>query len=126
MADRVTHNIPSSRIPDGGWQVLGELTLPAGSSADERIRAWLTGILNPLQLPASLVKKILQSAQEASARAEASAKFEHIHQLVFAPMAYHSNGQTWGFFRIEKIQQSKEADSTPAHTVEFYLYLEGE
>jgi hypothetical protein len=127
MADGVNHTDTSpSQGPGTSWQILGELTLPAGSNAGESIHAWLTEILNPLHLPMGMMEKILRSAQETAGRiAQPEAKLEHIHFLVFAPVHHTSKGQTWGFFRIEKIEQANPFTDAPDHAIEFYLYLEG-
>jgi hypothetical protein len=128
MADQMKHtSLP--QLSETGWQLLGELQLPVGSSNDDTIHSWLTEILPPLQLQMNLLNKILQSAKETAARVmhfDTATKFEHVHVLVFAPDNYTSKGQTWGFFRIEKLEFSKSFQDLPDHVVEFYLYLEGE
>ena len=130
MADSVKHPDSSlPQIPETGWQVLGELQLPVGSNNDDAIRAWFTETLSPLQLDATLQNKILQSAKETAARVmhfETATKFERVHLLVLAPVNYPSKAQTWGFFRIEKVEFAKSFKDLPDHAVEFYLYLEGQ
>lgn len=112
--------------PDNGWQVLGQLDLPVGPGADGTIHAWLTGLLDPLQLHTDFVSKVSKSAQDAVARAfeaEDAPKFGHIHLMICVPGASMPAQQTWGFFRIEKTT----ADSAPSsHAIEFYLYVESE
>src|SRR5919106_4390480 len=95
MADGVNHTDTSpSQGPGTSWQILGELTLPAGSNAGESIHAWLTEVLNPLHLPMGMMEKILRSAQETAGRiAQPEAKLEHIHLLIFAPAEQRTNGQ---------------------------------
>jgi len=123
----VKKNKPSSNnFPGADWQILGELELPVGSSnADDAIKARLMEILNPLNLHADFLNKILKSAQDAAARVmQNGMELEHIHLLVFAPKDRSSKRQTWGFFRIEKIEGAADVDS-PNHAIEFYLYVEG-
>ena len=119
----------SSNFLGADWQILGELALPVGSNADDRITVWLAETLNPLNLHADFVNKVLKSAQDAMARAmqvEFVTEFAHIHLLVFAPADRASKGQTWGFFRISKIEGAKGDESPPDHAIEFYLYVEGQ
>lgn len=111
------------------WQILGQLELPVASQSDDAIRIWLKETLNPLNLHADFLNKILKSAQDSAARTmqiESGMGFEHIHLLVFVPSDRTSKGLTWGFFRIEKIENTKADESPPDHAIEFYLYVEGE
>lgn len=130
MVDEVKHTDTSlPQISETGWQLLGELQLPVGSHNDDAIHTWLTEILRPLQLHMTLLHKILQSAKETAARVmhfETATKFERVHFLVFTPVDYTSRGQTWGFFRIEKVEFARSFKDLPDHAVEFYLYLEGQ
>jgi hypothetical protein len=111
-----------------GWQLLGETELSAGSNTDT-IGTWLVELLTPLNLQADFVNQVLNSAQDAALRALQSntgTSFERLHFSVFSPneLAAHSN--TWGFFRIEKIDGPDPNKERADHVVEFYLYLEGE
>jgi hypothetical protein len=114
-------------VPSPGWQILGELELTVNPDTDRTVGKWLGIILSPLALPADFLNQVLMSAQEAAMGAmqsETALKFEHTHLLVFGPERLDAKGQTWGFFRIEKI--AKTGDGIyPDHTVEFYLYVGG-
>jgi hypothetical protein len=117
-----------SRASSPGWQILGELELTVNPDTDHTVGKWLAMILSPIDLPADFLNKVLKSAQEAAARAmqsETVMKFDHTHLLVLAPQDHVSKGQTWGFFRIEKIEGAKADESPPDHAIEFYLYLDG-
>ena len=119
---------PSHNIPHTDWQMLGELDLPVGYSTEDSLHAWLSEILNPLALHAHFLNQILQSAQDAAGRAmrsERAAEFQHLHFLVHAPRHPASNGQTWGFFQVEKMGTSTENRYPFDHLIELYLYLEG-
>jgi hypothetical protein len=118
----------SHNIPHTDWQMLGELELPVSSSNEDVIYGWLSDVLNPLALQNHFLSQILQSAQDAARRAmrsEQAPQFRHLHFLVHAPRYPASNGQTWGFFQIEKLGDSTEGGNSHDHTIEFYLYLEG-
>jgi hypothetical protein len=52
-------------------------------------------------------------------------EFEHLHLLIFAPADRTVEGDTWGFFRIEKAGTSTTKENPSDHSIEFYLYLEG-
>jgi hypothetical protein len=74
------------------------------------------------------LSKVLKSAHDAAVRAmqvENMMKFEHIHFIIFVPQERASKGQTWGFFRVEKIESVGQDKKPPDHAIEFYLYLEG-
>ena len=108
--------------------MLGELELLVGSRSEDAIYDWLSNVLNPLALQAHFLSQILQSAQDAAERAmlsEQATEFRHLHFLVHAPRHPASNGQTWGFFQIQKLGDSTEDGNSHDHTIEFYLYLEG-
>ncbi len=111
-----------------GWQVLGELELPASAEANGMSETWLKDTLIPLSLHADFLTKILKSAQDAVTRAtrpvQATRDFEHIHIFIFVPAVSTSKGQNWGFFRIEKIESTTADESHPDHTIEFFLYRE--
>jgi hypothetical protein len=116
-------------IPGANWQILGDLELPVRFEADSGINAWLTDLLNPLNLHADFQNKVLTSALEAASRAlqvETGRAFEHTHLLIFVPAKRELEGQTWGFFRIEKIESSFPEKDTPGHAIELYLYLESQ
>lgn len=114
-------------MPISGWQLLGELELPVRAGADDAIRTWLAELLDPLQLHADFLNRILQSAQDAAGRAlraEGVIGYDHIHFMLHAPKDHESNGGTWGFFRVEKIGDTAQGMAASAHSIEFYLYLE--
>jgi hypothetical protein len=114
------------RVSSPGWQILGELELTVNPDADHTVGKPLEMIISPLDLPADFLNKVLKSAQDAVASAmqsDAVIKCRHTHLLVFAAEARASKGQTWGFFRIEKIDGAADIDS-PNHAIEFYLYME--
>lgn len=119
----------NSRDPsDTGWQALGELELTPGSNVEaDEVRAWLTVLLGPLLLHESFLNKLLRSAQEYSLRAlhsNTDAANGHVHLVIFVQQDRTMRGDTWGFFRIEKIDNAEQNPLHPDHAVEFYLYLE--
>jgi hypothetical protein len=108
------------------WQLLGELTLSNEDSSVGQIPAWLLQLLEPLPLRPRLVNRIAASARDAAARVlQPELKLEHIHLKIYGPRRSVSTGQTWGFFRVEKIENSSEVGASASHAVEFYLYTEG-
>ena len=118
-------NSSPNNAPATDWQILGELEFPISAESDGAINSWLTETLLPIHLHADFLHKVLKSAQHAVARMLLNEmKIEHIHLLIFAPVDRTSRGQTWGFFRIEKIENPVETRNHPHHTIEFYLYVE--
>jgi hypothetical protein len=111
------------------WQFLGELELPAVANMDGSIRTWLTKLIDPLALHGDFLDRILKSAQDAAARVfqtESAEKYDHIHLVIYGPHEQVSKQGTWGFFRVEKVENTTEEPSTAAHSIEFYLYREGQ
>ena len=112
-----------------GWQILGDLELPARVDTEEVIHTWLAELLGPLHLPVDFLDKILFSAREAWYRLLGTGilqKLGHIHLIVRVPSDRSlQKGQNWGFFRIEKVDDPTQNGETTGHSVELYLYLEG-
>jgi hypothetical protein len=112
------------------WHFLGELELPAArANPDETIRTWLTNLFDPLALHGDFLNRILKSAQDAAARvflSESAEKYDHIHLVIYGPRDQGSTPGTWGFFRVEKVENTTKETSSPAHSIEFYLYREGQ
>jgi hypothetical protein len=112
------------------WQILGELELPLDADHNDVISTWLNKNLSPLTLQADFINRILKSALAAAANASqptnTALETRHIHLVVFAPPDYKTDAKTWGFFRIEKLA-SLGGDKKPLdHSIEFYLYIEGQ
>lgn len=120
---------PSSNTFSGtDWRMLGELELPVGSETNGMVSTWLTEILSPLDMHLDFLNRILKSAEDAAVRtfqAEVITKIEHIHLLIFVPAEYSSKNKTWGFFRIEKVENTHADIPIASHAIEFYLYVEG-
>jgi hypothetical protein len=121
-------NQSSSQHMDANWQFLGELELPVDSDAVQTVHLWLTESLKPLELQEDFMNKILKSAQGAVARiigVEAVREFEHIRIILLVPPEQMLTGQSWGFFRDEKLIDAAEGPVMHVQRITFYLYLEG-
>jgi hypothetical protein len=95
---------------------------------DDAIHTWLTKIIDPLVLPSDFMNRILKSAQDASARvfqSEAEGTCDHIHLVIYGPLEQEAKPGTWGFLRVEKIENAAEEPWPAAHSIEFYLYKDG-
>ena len=115
--------------PSPNWELLGELELRLNVNEDSRVGEWLTMILSPVNLPMDFTSKIVTSAEEAAARATQSQtmiKYQHTHLIIYVPADCSAQGRTWGFFRIEKVGTDVANGSSLDHSIEFYLYLEGQ
>lgn len=117
----------SQPVQEPGWQLLGEQVLPMGTDLQDATGDWMLRLLRPHGLHEDFLNKLIDSAKEAVLRAALADSVEqtgHLHVLV-----YIRNGasavQTWGFFRIEKIEESKDGQDVPGHAIDFYLYPEG-
>ena len=50
---------------------------------------------------------------------------QHVHLLAYTSRSHHPKGQTWGFFRLEKLENPAAGQIEPEHSIEFYIYPEG-
>ncbi len=123
-SDPSTHNSPNA-----DWLLLGELKLLNDANTHVRVNAWLLETLSPLNLHVDLLDTICKSTNDATTNLVGSnpamLQFEHIHLLVFSQSRQASGLQTWGFFRIEKVEPALEDSNPSDHSIELYLYLEG-
>ncbi len=111
------------------WQILGELELPVSANVEDALYAWLREILHPFNFQEELQNKIITSAQDAAIHAvhtKTMLKIKRIHITVFIPSRYAAKELAWGFFRLEKIEDTKNEQAGGDHAIEFYLYGEEE
>ncbi len=111
------------------WRRLGELELPAETDLAGTIHSWLSELCAPLALPEDFLNRFLQSAQAAAARSfrdNAPSKSDHIHLVIHGPPNRRARQGTWGFFHVEKMVDPEEEASSVDHSIEFYLYVEGQ
>jgi hypothetical protein len=97
--------------------------------ADDTLQIRLKEILDSVALQEDFGNRILDSAQQTAIRilqADAEAKLVHIHLLVFVPSKRTSQKHTWGFFSVEKLEDTKDGAVNNGRTIEIYLYLEGD
>ena len=111
----------------GEWQLFGEINLIADFSTNNHINTWLVETLRPLKLNVRFLDKILASAALAARSDPASdeAAPEQVRLLVYMSEESQSNGQSWGFFRVEKKGDPHSSEPNQDHVIAFYLYREG-
>lgn len=117
----------SQPVQEPAWQLLGEKILPTGADLQDIFFIWLAALLHPLHLHEAFLNKLLDSAKESIHRAVQVDTVEqsgHLHMLVYARSRI-SPSHTWGFFRIERIEDPHPGQDTPRHVINFYLYPEG-
>jgi hypothetical protein len=123
------HIHPSRKFSETDWQMLGDLEVRSDPDLEHTVQAWLNKTLEPLGLHADLLDRIFRSACEAATRAlqlkDPDMRFNHVHLLAFASHSGETSRQTWGFFRLQKLEAAAESAS-PNHSIELYLYLEGQ
>src|SRR5690348_119633 len=101
--------------------MLGEFELPVEIIADDTLQIQLREILDLVGIQEDFGKKILSSAQQTTARilqADAETKLEHLHLLVFVPSKRASQKQIWGFFSVEKLEDTKDGVVINDRTIE--------
>jgi hypothetical protein len=122
------HRNPSSQpVQEPGWQLLGDKALPVSTDLQDATSDWLLRLLRPHGLREDFLNKLIASAKEAALRAAQADSVEqarHLHVLVYMRNGAFAD-QTWGFFRIEKIEEPKDGQETSGHAIDFYLYQEG-
>jgi hypothetical protein len=119
---------PISHNTDTDWQILGELELPLDVNKHSMFATWLLDALIPLNLNADFLNKIRKSAEDVAVRnmqAEIVIQPQRTRLLICIPAYRPLNVQTWGFFRIEKVELAAEHENFANHTIEFYLFPEG-
>lgn len=110
------------------WQIVGKLELPFGVDAHSMINAWLRDVLTPLHLDVDFLNQIRRSAEDVAVRALQPAtvmNYQHTHLRIYIPANRPLNVPSWGFFRIEKVETAAGNKHARAHSIEFYLFLEG-
>lgn len=112
----------------GNWRLLGEMELPLSTPINNPVYAWLVETLRPLDLNHRFLNKIIASTQHAllhDFKTATEAGHSHVHLLIYTPEDNPSNGQSWGFFRVEKKGDWQSGRANMDHAVVFYLYQEG-
>ena len=121
-------NLSHNHLHRTDWQVSGELQLAAGSNPDGSIRQWLMKILEPFRLPEEYVSKILNSIEDAASRVlspdTVEGQFEHLDIVILTPAGQPSDRQTWGFFRLERMEGKTKSTDSKRYRIEYYLYPE--
>ena len=115
--------------PSSDWHILGKVELPFDTNIVDAINVSLVEILTQLKLSSDFLNKILESAQDSAVRAQqsnAAITFGHIQISIFEPHKQIEDGKTWGFFHTERIGNPSEDVFSCDHTINFYLYTEGE
>jgi hypothetical protein len=117
----------SNEFPEK-WRLLGEVELLVSAAGNEPIYTWLVETLRPLDLNDRFLNKILASAELAAVHdptPAVDAVHGYVHLLIYTPEDSLANGQSWGFFRVEKKGDPQSADHNHDHAIAFYLYREG-
>ncbi len=124
----VTNTSDLDNFIENDWQFLGKLNLPIDMYTDGMIGEWLSETLKPLKLQVDFIDKVSSSTRQAVHRALLDDKrgaFDHFHLLIYSQKHRSDHSNTWGFFRIEKNEQSPTEKVHAGHAIEIYLYPEG-
>ena len=123
------HTSKTTHERESDWQNIGELELSVGIGTDDAIHAWLTKILNSLNLSTEFLDRFLKSAQASVTRAlgtNESVSLIYVHISILAPYKYNSERKSWGYFQIERIDMKVDNIDIQQHAIDFYLYVEGD
>jgi len=115
--------LSTPELPGVGWQLYGQIELPARPAASDLLEPWLAQTLEPLRLPAGFRGKILQSARDAVGQARQSfgPAPASIRLLLYTPQELPAEKHTWGFFRLERAHASAPGRAA-GRAIAFYLY----
>jgi hypothetical protein len=84
--------------------------------------------LSDFGLPNDLVKRLLASIEELTARVWSpdmgEEKIDFLEIVMLVPSLQTPTGQTWGFFRVERSATDALNENAKEHCVEYYLYLD--
>lgn len=114
--------------PSENWQLLGNLDLSLDSDTVSVTNSRLTELLGPLNLSTDFLNRVLDSAQDSVMRILrpiTAPTSSHVHLSIFVPNELILEQKTWGFFRIERIEDRGDTVDALDHAIDFYLYLEG-
>ena len=121
-------NLSHKPLQSTDWQISGELQLAVGSNPDGTIRRWLMKILEPFRLPEEYVSKILKSIEDVTSRVlspdTGDGQFEHLNIVLLTPVGQPAERQTWGFFRLERMESKEKPKESKSYRIEYYLYSE--
>lgn len=120
--------ISSERLSAPGRRILAEVKVPVDQRFELQVNTWLVEALAPLNLEARFSQRILDSAADAAQRLAAcgTALTEAlVHLILSGPEGVWGERQTWGFFRIEKLEGLGSGAAESDHSIELYLYIEG-
>lgn len=112
---------------NSNWELLGELELLLNADQNAAIHEWLSQTLEQLQLHEEIARRVETSLQEAAGRAlntYRENKRQHIHLRIHVPLERTSKGTAWGFFRVEKAEESPLDGKLTAHATELFLFRE--
>lgn len=129
MADNVNNlDRQHNHLPHTDWRKLGELKLRADSNPDGSIKVWLTHILSDISLSEDIVNKLLRSMKAAAGRVlfidGTELKLEYLEIVVLVPADLVMQGQTWGFFRVERISTDPRIEDSQGYSIDYYLYMD--
>jgi hypothetical protein len=115
--------------PASNWQMLGDLELSPQVNSKDTLELWLKEITKPLDLHTDFLNRMLNPTHQTIVRLlrpDAETKLDHIHLVVFAPSNRTLKKLIWGFFSVERLKDTKEDTVANNHTIEIYLYKEGD
>lgn len=114
--------------PENDWLLIGQLSLPVASVSGESLDGWITRTLGPLVLPPELYSKLMASVEEALSRLNTSSSSACVSSIKFYVSLELNSEQTsnasWGFFKLERLENTFGEPAPVGYVLEYYLYLE--
>lgn len=125
----VMERATTEKKPTGySWSLAGQTRLPVDSFSMEAVDRWFQKTLEPFRIPIELYGKLKTSVAAALSRLKANQEAAGVVAIRLylsqEIVANQSLSHSWGFFKLEKSDNSADAGTFAAHVLEFYLYLE--
>jgi hypothetical protein len=113
--------------PENNWLLLGQLKLSVDSISDETIDHWLSKTFKSFDLPSDLFNRLKASIKEALSRLITTPDYSHASSInIFISDDTKNDllsNNYWGFFRLEKVDNTLDEETPVEHLIDFYLYF---
>ncbi len=119
-------NMNESRGPV--WKKVGEWKLSAEKNTYESIFTRLEMILAPFNLSSDFIRGIVLTINKVVTRIpqDNHTRVKSVQLSFYVPSGQIPKGKTWGFFNTERVRYGDDSTGMIEHTINFYLFVEGQ
>ena len=119
---------PAKKPTGNEWLLAGQIRLPVDSFSIDAVDGWFQKTLTPFRIPTDLYGKLKTSIAAALSRLKATQQSAGVVAIrVYLSQEIVANqplSHSWGFFKLEKSDNTADAGTGAAHVLDLYLYLE--